>query len=317
MRRPSFVLTFAFLALVACAEDPTDPIGDIDDKGGNDGGEDFDLQAFLAETFVIGVDATSGTAPDLVRFRMDSVVVEPLVLGASSWIELRPTASARGQIVFQRGWPHSYLTTPDDPEQPLVDGGPDAQVWAHFTGDGQSLVFAGGPTPESTIEVWTVAATGGEAELLWTDPYEGHTMAPSLSPEGTRLGVVVEYSGMGDTAWTADRVLHVVDVATDSIIRTVQGADIARFSPTAERVAILVEGDLYTMNSDGTDLELLAPGEPGFSARNLGWSPDGEWILVHDPVAPHSWFGELVLVDPDTGEQHPTGLNVSQASWAQ
>ena len=323
MKTRSFALLYVLaLGMVACADDPASPIVDDggEDNGGNGGGEEFDLQALLAESFLIGVDATSPTAPDLVRFRMDSLEVDPLVLGASSWIELRPTASVSGQIVFQRGWPDTYLTTADAPNQRLVDEGPNAQVWAHFTGDGHQIVFAGGPSPESTEEVWIVAASGGDAELLWTAPHHGHTMAPSLASNGQTLAVVIEYDGYleDDTTWVpGGRVLHLVDVEADEIITTVDNADIARFSPSADRVAILVEGDLYIMNGDGSGLELLAHGEPGFSARNLAWSPEGEWILVHDPIAPHAWTGELVIVDPDSGEQHPTGLNVSQASWAQ
>lgn len=271
--------------------------------------EDTVSLSVVPEGYLVGVEAFTATAPDLVRFRTDGEVIETLVTGASSWIELHPTAASAGDIVFQSDWPATYLTTPESPEAALVTDGPAAQVWARFTADEQSIVFAGGATPESTDEVWAVSAAGGPADLLWEAP--GHTIGPSLSADGDLLAVVVETSSYQSS-------LRIVDVASGEEIGSIANANIGRYSPTADRLAVLIAGDLWVSAADGTGRALLADGgDIGFSPRNLGWSADGEWVVVFAPETPSAWDGQLVLVEAETGLQLPLGLHYSQAAWAE
>lgn len=92
----------------------------------------------------------------------------------------------------------------------------------------------------------------------------------------------------------------------------------AKWSPLSERIAMIRGPDLWVANGDGSNLHMVADGgQYGFTVRNLAWSPDGDWVVVHAPTSTFGWDGPLVLIQVDTGLQLPLGYrnDVSQATW--
>lgn len=304
MTRSSFAYPLvAVLALAACTGDgPLEAGGSVDDTGVRSPVGDLTLSTGGR---IVATYTANRHAPSLYQFGLDGATPEPLLLDApSDWIELRATASpTNGRIVFQAGWPETRLTTAEDPEVSLVEAGPAHQIWPQFTADGDSVVFAGGDGPGMTTTIWVAHAAGGHARPLWTSTSE--LISPSLSPSRERLAVV---------SW---HELLVVDLATGHVIGSVPGANVAKYSPTEDRLALLIDGDLYLADANGGGVELLlASGEVGFSARNLAWSPDGAWLIVHEPIAPHAWPGELVLVRvADAYTERLGASEFSQATW--
>lgn len=69
--------------------------------------------------------------------------------------------------------------------------------------DGKEIAFASGG------DIWTVAATGGEAHLLVTNP--ATESRPLYSPDGTRLAFISTRTGVGN--------IYVLTLATGELTR--------------------------------------------------------------------------------------------------
>ena len=321
MKAASYALIVAVFALVACGEsDPVGPDGP-DGPGGpnepevpenpvdpNGDGVVNPVGSLTLSTggHIIATYTADANAPALYTFGLDGADPQPILVEApSEWIELRASASpTTGRIVFQVQWPFTKLVTSEDPDSPIFPDGPAQQVWAQFSADGDSVLFAGGANAGETNAIYIGSVDGGTPRLVWSSEHE--LVSPSLSPSRERLAVITWHG------------LDVVDLATEEVIGTVPGADVAKFSPTDDRIALLIGGDLFLADANGADATLLlAAPAVGFSERNLAWSPDGEWLIVHEPIAPHAWPGELVLVRvADAYTERLGASEFSQATWA-
>ena len=123
-------------------------------------------------------------------------------------------------------------------------------------------------------------------------------MAPSLSPDGTRLVYVVS-SGGGQDA------LRILTLATGEVtVLNVPGHS-PSWSPTGDRIAYLDPTSSYAlkvMNPDGTGVRQVGQIDASYSF-GIDWSPDGRWI-----VAQNSQSGRIELVNATSGVALPLGF---------
>lgn len=162
-----------------------------------------------------------------------------------------------------------YLTSPEggDPERLTGDATYCAEFyWADFDGDG-------------SIEAHIVNADGSEEilpEESWFSLYQwdGTEWFPTWSPDGGRIAFI---SGRdGDISYVD---IYVIDVADDEIKRLAKtdGWDHdPDWSPDGGRIAFGLDGDIFVMNYDGTNMVQLMDDE--YLNFTPAWSPDGGHI---------------------------------------
>ena len=294
----------SLVLIAACADDPTPP---------EDSSDGPFLEAGLqvlenSGSTIVGTRHGGASAPDLVRFRPNLEDFQVLDDGASPWIELNATASpVEDRIVFQQGYPDTRVVEYVAGEiHPLTsEAEPAHQIWPQFTADGTGVVFSGGSHAGGAMSVYIVSAAGGSAELLW--PSTDEVVSPSMSPATNRIAFVHRSTS----------TLLIVDLDADSVIASIDGVTMAKWSPVAERIAMIRNGELFVVNGDGSELRFVANGEIAFTPRNLAWAPDGAWVVINMAPDHFPWTGPLKLIDVDSGEIVTLieQTDVSQATW--
>lgn len=94
------------------------------------------------------------------------------------------------------------------------------------------------------------------------------------------------------------------DGSRSSVIRTFEDSDLGRpvWSPDGERIALSVDGEIKTMDADGSDLDTVTT---GFSPS---WSPDGNRLVFADQ-------GSIHVVDVD-GTDRVTLTEGREPEWS-
>jgi hypothetical protein len=152
---------------------------------------------------------------------------------------------------------------------------------ATISPDGSRVVFATIDGPGDTGFLFSVDADGGSAEmLLELDGLEG----VSFSPDGTRIAYV---SGHGDgghrvSVMNADGTNVREILANDVTLDAGHDHGIA-WSPAGDRIALGIEGIVYTFAPDGSGFTAAA-----FEGGRLQpfWSPDGSQLETRGPWHP-------------------------------
>ena len=167
-----------------------------------------------------------------------------------------------------------------DGSETQVTERPMAMRGAAISPDGSRVVFATIDGAANTGFVFAVDADGGPAEvLLELDGLEGVT----FSPDGTRIAYV---SGHGDSGhrvsvMDADGTNPREILANDVTLGGGHDYGIA-WSPAGDRIALGIEGVIYTFAPDGS----------GFTEALVGgrlqpfWSPDGSQLETRGPWHP-------------------------------
>jgi Tol biopolymer transport system component len=174
---------------------------------------------------------------------------------------------------------------------------PMAMRGAALSPDGSRVVYATIDGAGNTGFVFAVDADGGPAEvLLELDGLEG----VSFSPDGTQIAYV---SGRGDSGhrvsvMDADGTNPREILANEVTLDAGHDHGIA-WSPTGDRIALGIEGTIYTFAPDGS----------GFAVALVGgrlqpfWSPDGSQLETRGPWHP----GTVVPISSPS----PTGVPTS------
>jgi Tol biopolymer transport system component len=151
--------------------------------------------------------------------------------------------------------------------------------------DGRQIVFMSDRDARPEFDIYRMEADGSGVERLTTS---GTNWFPQYSPDGSRIALHV------------GRDVHILDLKTRQLRRLTSdplNGMYPTWSPDASRLAFMSwrngRTEIFTMNDDGSDQQLLVS-MPRGSAIDPRWSPDGGHIVfvhvpeetVHDTQAP-------------------------------
>lgn len=166
----------------------------------------------------------------------------------------------------------------------LTHVGPD--VFAQhpaWSPSGASLVYDQRPSgPLGTTQIWAVGSDGSGAHRLVADPFF-NDLEPSWSPDGTRLLFTrcrPDFSACAlyQAAANGSHLRELLPFRTEILNFR------ATFSPDGSRIAVGsrnragVQGAVYVLRADGSDLHRVTPPELG--AFDPSWTPDGRHLLI-------------------------------------
>lgn len=172
------------------------------------------------------------------------------------------------------------LANPDDVRQVTQTGALDT---AHptWSPDGEQLVFVSSADLDSPA-LWVVSANGGTPRQLLTT---GDRLAePALSPDGTRLAFVRDVDNSSFTEiFLADIDLEAAELTNIVQATEANGSSYSpAWSPDGLRVAFASDragdGDIYLMDGEGFNEQVLTLDGGGAEDRSPAFSPDGLWI---------------------------------------
>jgi Tol biopolymer transport system component len=160
--------------------------------------------------------------------------------------------------------------------------------------------------------LWTINADGSGLTLLAEGLEFG---SPAWSPDGQLIAI------SGDTPDDPKSGIFLVNAHTGMVVRAIHPrrltpTDVA-WSPDGRWLAFAahkgenpVEGGIYLIRPDGTELGLLASlncADVNCWERSPTWSPDGRFIAlarVGNELDPQLISGDLFIVDVQTGDVH-------------
>jgi hypothetical protein len=208
--------------------------------------------------------------------------------------------------------------------KPEVVTGDWVAVSPAFSPDGKQVVFervygdyeSAGPGPS---ELWIMDADGSDPRML-----RSTGGAPAWSPDGSTIA-------FGGVVEPDDDVGGIIEVPIDGgdarAILLIDGGfqlQALAWSPDGDQLAYILEppgpeGDfrgsqqrsLWIVNADGSDAHEVAQLNP--EAAHLDWGPEGSAVLVS------TWthtYGEVSIVDPQTGESRAAAPLTGYARWA-
>jgi TolB protein len=176
-----------------------------------------------------------------------------------------------------------------------------------FSPDGKSIVFA-----RDDQDLYVVNSDGTGMRTLTHLPDEFYAESPVWSPDGTKIafaGTTFDAEGNGSTGvWTINAD------GTDPTRLAPLSYDPA-WSPDGTKIAFGKDGDIYTMDADGTDERDL------ISTDSLGendptWSPDGTKIAFSGFVNGNQ---DIFKIKADgtalTNLTNTTGIQETQPDW--
>ena len=175
------------------------------------------------------------------------------------------------------GEEHLVLLHADGSETQLTDR-PMSIGDATFSADGSRVLFAATEPTDGEWAVYSIDADGGPATVL-TSRIRPTPAAVTFSPDGTRIAYVLW--GGGDHShpvWVmnADGTGAHEIVTNDTVMAASHVSDRRgglAWSPAGDRIALGLEGTIYTFAIDGSD----------FTRAMLGnsplWSPDGSQLV--------------------------------------
>ncbi|MDH3223861.1 MAG: hypothetical protein OEO23_09100, partial [Gemmatimonadota bacterium] len=168
-----------------------------------------------------------------------------------------------------------------------------------------TLAYATGPGPETRDLAWvTRDGTVEEVDPDWRANF-GY---PTLSPDGSRLAVVISEPGGADI-WIQEldggaRLKLTVEGGVNGYPAwTPDGASVTYFRNTSETV------ELWTKPADGSGPPALELTRPRDLAESL-WSPDGSWLIYRTtnvPSAASPGAGDILVFRPG-GDGEPVPL---------
>jgi len=155
---------------------------------------------------------------------------------------------------------------------------------------------------DGNIEIYTMSPDGSDQRRLTFNQYDDDS--PALSPDGSEIAFISDRDdpNPGACSHACFNQLYVINVdgsGERKLIETEFSTHHPDWHPDGAKISFDTEanfqGDIYTVNADGSHLELLI--EDGFWAD---WSPDGTQIVF---ASQRDGNVELYVADADGGNQ--------------
>lgn len=243
--------------------------------------------------------ATSGGNGDIYRMRPDGTELTRLTTAPGS--DYGPTISKDGtKLVFRSvrdGTNEIYIMNTDGTEQTRVTNNSTTEFNPEISPDNTKIAFY--DTRYGTDEIFTINVDGsGEQRLTNNDVMD---FAPKWSSDGTRIGYTSRPDGHNEVY-----VMNADGTNQTRLTISITNAPFGNWSITGETIYYLLDGDFYSMDSDGSNkVKILEDSEhpelqPFMSI--VGPSPDGRYLV----------FESSALISPTIYTLNLTDLSISQ-----
>ncbi len=171
---------------------------------------------------------------------------------------------------FCFGYDQLHTINPDGTGDFRVTDSPEDKSWPAWSPDGQRIVFEVNHL-NRPVEMQLVNSDGTGLGQIGSFPAYGNT--PAWAPDGNRI--VFSYVNGVDYAIQA---MNANGINRVTLTHSPYGDAAPAWSPDGNRIAFERFGQIYTMNSDGTQAKSITPHLAGSGAQP-NWSPDGRQIV--------------------------------------
>jgi hypothetical protein len=215
-----------------------------------------------------------------------------------------------GKIVFWRDW-CMYTMNPDGSNPaPVLPCDESFEKRPRWSPDGQQIAFI--PEQNGTSALAFVNADGTN---LRPYVYEATRMGGhGWSPDGTQLAVVNGYSAVSVEYVSVEVFPATAGPGSGHSIFSDEAADFyggLDWSPDGARIAVGMQGEIYTIRHDGTDLAQVTSATPGVNLEP-NWSPDGRQIVF---ASSRDGDYEIYVMNVDGTGQTSLTNNTSLDFW--
>lgn len=155
----------------------------------------------------------------------------------------------------------------------------DGNIVPSWSPDGAQIVFASVRTGHP--EIWVMNADGGNQRQLTAT--SAHSNAPSWSPDGSKIAFASNRSGLTEV-YTMNPDGSGVQQLTTPYGSSFPDSNVPVWSPDGSRLAFWsgIEahyGQVWLMNADGSNRQVLTNCSPPANCDDPAWSPDGVSII--------------------------------------
>ncbi|MDX2057254.1 MAG: hypothetical protein SFV24_05585 [Gemmatimonadales bacterium] len=176
---------------------------------------------------------------------------------------------------------------------------PPSPYWPTFTPDGQRIYFNIAGTGDAQIA--RIDRNGTNFVIVKSGGFDARV---SFAPDGRTFTYHSVIAG--------DPFVAKFDVATGTGVPTTRRGIFPEWSFQGDRIAYFTpEGELRMMNADESNDHALAP--PGVYGGPIGWSPDGQWLLLGRPGVGFELLGVAGAAAGVT--VHPILPSIAGARW--
>lgn len=187
-----------------------------------------------------------------------------------------------------------YLINSDGTGQRLLPSTMDVNSYPALSPDGKQVAFVARNPGKSDIYIMDM--NGNQLRQL-----AEYAISPAWSPDGNKIAFVSVDFLYGDPNTGApvyEYKISTINVDGTGLISTGTVGNDPVWSPDGSRIAFASQGEIFTMNADGTGLTRLT--QNNIHAESPSWSSDGKQIVFAAGVYRFPDTFEIYVVNVDT-----------------